>query len=419
MIQAVRKRIRAILLFTALGAGGLAWGGHLYFHNLLYESTDNAFIEGDVTAVAPKVPGHITALHVTDNQLVQEGDLLCEIDPRDYQVRVEEARAGWTGAQAKRRTAEANLQVIRTQAAAELAEASSAVQTARARMDIARDKVHQAQAAETAARAALDNARALVKAAEAEQQRAAADLARFKKLDTRALSRQEYDLASSAATAADAQLEAARQRVAAADAALEEAQAAYQLSRSGVKEAESQTAESLARYEAAQAAPERIAAAEAEVEQWKAETVRRQTSLAEAELNLSYTRITAPRAGRVTRRSIERGAYVVPGQAMLALVPQDLWVVANFKETQLTLMKPGQEVTIRVDTYPDHILKGKVDSLQAGTGARFSLLPPENATGNYVKVVQRVPVKIVFTEPVDPALHLGPGMSVVPHVRVR
>ncbi|MFB3785248.1 MAG: HlyD family secretion protein [bacterium] len=419
MIQTLRERIRLLVLLAVLGAGGLAWGGHLYFHNLLYESTDNAFIEGDVIAVAPKVAGHITALHVTDNQIVPEGGLLCEIDPRDYQMRVEEARAGLSGAQAQWRTAEANLQVVRTQAAADVAEASSAVRTARARMDITRDKVNQAQAAAAAARAALDNARALVKAAEAEQQRAAADLARFQKLDPRALSRQEYDLASSAAVSSDAQLEAARKRVTAEEAALEEARAAYQLSLSSVKEAESQVAESLARYDAALSAPGRIAAAEAEVEQWKAETVRRQTALAEAELNLSYTRITAPRTGRVTRRSIERGAYVVPGQAMLALVPQDLWVVANFKETQLTDMKPGQDVTIRVDTYPDHLLRGKVDSLQAGTGARFSLLPPENAIGNYVKVVQRVPVKIVFTEPLDPALHLGPGMSVVPHVRVR
>ena len=144
-----------------------------------------------------------------------------------------------------------------------------------------------------------------------------------------------------------------------------------------------------------------------------------EAKLRQAELNLSYTKVVAPMAGRVTRRSIEQGAYVSTGQSLLALVPDDLWVVANFKETQLARMRPGQPVSMRVDAYRDREFTGKVQSLQAGTGARFSLLPPENAVGNYVKVVQRVPVKILFDGPLDPQLDFAPGMSVTPEVRVR
>ena len=174
-----------------------------------------------------------------------------------------------------------------------------------------------------------------------------------------------------------------------------------------------------ARFTSSTAAPEQIVAAEAEAAQLKADVDTQKAVLKQAELNLAYTKITAPQSGQVTKRNIDKGSYVVPGQSMLAVVPENLWVVANFKETQLTKMKPGQQVTIKLDTFPDHPLKGKVDSFQAGTGSRFSLMPPENATGNYVKVVQRVPVKIVFSEAVDPNLHLGPGMSVVPYVNVQ
>jgi membrane fusion protein (multidrug efflux system) len=138
-----------------------------------------------------------------------------------------------------------------------------------------------------------------------------------------------------------------------------------------------------------------------------------------AELQLSYTKIYAPVSGRITRRTVEVGDYVEVGQELTAIVPDDLYVTANYKETQLTLMRPGQPVEIRIDAFPKKVFKGRVDSIQRGSGAAFSLLPPENATGNYVKIVQRVPVKIVFDEPPDPAYPLGPGMSVVPEVRIR
>jgi membrane fusion protein (multidrug efflux system) len=155
------------------------------------------------------------------------------------------------------------------------------------------------------------------------------------------------------------------------------------------------------------------------VETVRAEIEQARAAVQQAELELSYTTIVAPEAGRITRKSVEAGAYVQVGQALLAVVSDDLWIVANFKETQLTNMTPGQPVEISVDAYPHALFKGHVDSIQAGTGAHFSLLPPENATGNYVKVVQRVPVKIVFDAPPDPQHALAPGMSVVPEVKIR
>ena len=186
-----------------------------------------------------------------------------------------------------------------------------------------------------------------------------------------------------------------------------------------LKQAESQHAEAQARVGeaeaklvSAQGAPQQIAISRAQSDQARA-------AATQAELNLSYTTIQAPEAGRVTRKSVEPGGYAQVGQALMAIVPDRVWIIANFKETQLTYMRPGQLAEIHIDAYPGHTFKGHVDSVQAGTGSRFSLLPPENATGNYVKVVQRVPVKIVLDEQPSAEYPLGPGMSVVPDVKVR
>jgi membrane fusion protein (multidrug efflux system) len=186
-----------------------------------------------------------------------------------------------------------------------------------------------------------------------------------------------------------------------------------------VAEAEGKLAEYEAKLAEAATAPQRVAVAESQLATATADVQRLKAVLAQAELELSYTTITAPEAGRVTRKTVEAGAFFQVGQAMLALVPTNVWVVANFKETALHRIHPGQKVLMRVDAYPDKVFHGHVDSLQAGTGAAFSLLPPENATGNYVKVVQRVPVKIVFDDSPDPAYLLAPGMSVVPEVLVK
>jgi membrane fusion protein (multidrug efflux system) len=257
----------------------------------------------------------------------------------------------------------------------------TALSRARADRAVARSQLDQARAQVKASEAKAQQAQALVMAAEAEAQRAADDLKRYQSVESRAVSKSQSDLAQAQSRATTASLEAARSQARAA-------QSEVLLSEAGV--------------EAANASIQQAAA-----------------KVQQAELNLSYTKIIAPRSGRVTARTVQLGNYVQPGQMLLTLVPKEVWVVANFKETKLTYLRPGQPVQLRVDAYPERKFRGRVDSLQAGTGARFSLLPPENAVGNYVKVVQRVPVKIVFAEPLPAELDIAPGMSVVPKVRIK
>jgi membrane fusion protein (multidrug efflux system) len=251
-----------------------------------FESTDDAAIEGRVIQIAPQVAGQVAHLLVTDNQMVKEGDLILEIDPRDYE-------------------------------------------------------------------AALAQAKANLDAAEAQSQYAKADSRRYASMGNMGVSQSEIDLAAQKARSAEAQVVVAK------------------------------------------------------------------SAIVKAQLDVDHTKITAPCSGRVTKRSVERGDYVQKGQDLMAIVPPDYWVTADFKETQLEHMKPGQSVEIKIDAFPGRSFKGHVDSIQSGAGARFSLFPPENATGNFIKVVQRVPVKITFDSPITDTLPVGPGMSVEPVVRVR
>ena len=259
----------------------------------------------------------------------------------------------------------------------------AALLQARANLTAARSRVLQANAQLAADQAKVEQEKAMIAAVDAEATRSIADQKRFEAVGTGGVSQSQIDLASAQATAAEAQAAVARNREKAAEAQLG-------LSQAGVE------------------------TAAAVVQQGQA-------AVRQAELNVSYTKVYAPQDGRVTRRTAEQGAYISAGMPLMAIVPQAVWVIANFKETQLTYMHPGNPVDIKVDAYPQHVFKGHVDSIQAGTGARFSLFPPENATGNFIKVVQRVPVKILFDE-ADLAgadLPLGPGMSVEPEVRVK
>ncbi len=318
-------------------------GGVLYWlHARPYESTDDAFIDGFMSQIAPQVAGRVTSLAVRDNEMVKAGQLLVEIDPRDQQVKLDQARAQRANAVAQ---------------------------------------ADQARAQVLVQQANVDQASANVRVAEADLQQATQDLARYRGIDPKAITRQQLDQASAAAKSANARLDAARQTVTGAQA---------------------QVAASQAQVEAAEAA---VRAADADIRI--------------AELQLSYTRVVAPVDGRVTKRTVDVGNYVNPGQVLLAIVPRDVWVTANFKETQLTLIREGQPVQVSVDAFPDRKLPGRVDSVQSGTGAVFRSLPAENATGNYVKVVQRVPVKITFVGDEWRDLRLAPGMSVVPRVTVR
>lgn len=359
---------------------------------LTHESTDDAFVQAHVVGISPKVANYVSRVHVDDNWHVNKGDLLVELDPRDFEARLAQARANLAAAVAQHRGAAINTRVVETTSGAGVSQAEASLQTARRQVEGARSQ----EAA----------ARAKVVAAEAEATRAAADVERYERLlQYGGVSRQERDNATAANRSAKANLDAARKA--------EEAAA------DTLRQMESQVAEAQARLASARAAPEQVAYSRTQTEQVAAQIAQMEAALRQAELDLSYAKIYAPESGRITRKNVEPGAYVQVGQTLFSIVPDQVWVVANFKETQLRYMRPGQPATIKVDAYPDKRFKGHVDSIQAGSGAAFSLLPPENATGNYVKVVQRIPVKIVIDEAPDPNHVLGPGMSVVPEVKVR
>lgn len=350
------RRPGIIVAAAAVAIAGIVYGALGMFHSFTHESTDDAFIDARIIAIAPKIAGRVTAVHVNDNQQVKKGDPLVDIDPAD--------------------------------AAAVLAQKQAAVEVARAKQRSAETAAEQADAHLNTLHAGYEAAGASAAAAGADTKKQQRDLERNQQLITRgAISSQEFEHSTIDTQASQATFESKKKQM--------DAAAAY------LKEAEKQ----------AQSAHVQVDAAKAEVAE--AEATARQ-----AELQASYATMTAPEDGRVTTKAIEAGAYVQVGQNLLALVPPDVWVTANFKETQLRDVRPGQPVSIDVDAYPDHVLRGHVDSIQAGSGARFSLLPPENATGNYVKVVQRVPVKIVLDEQPDVQRVLGPGMSAVPDVKV-
>lgn len=347
----------------------LFFGIRYYLHARAHESTDNAFIEGDAVRVSSRTAGTVLRVYVRDNQLVQAGTLLLELDPRDYQARLQQAQASVVSAQAQRT-------------------ASARAATSR------RSVIAQQQAQLSAAGASLEQAQAEAQAAQAQADRDARDEQRYAELyQTDAVSRQRYDQALTAARTTAAQAAAARKRIQTVRAQAEQARAA-------VAQAENDY----------QQATEQIGVAEAQI--GEAQAVADQ-----ARLQLSYAKIHAAETGRVTRKAVDEGQTVAVGQQLMALTYGQLWVTANFKETQLEKMRVGQPVELEVDAYSGEKFYGTVESFQRGTGARFSLLPAENATGNYVKVVQRIPVKIVFNN--QPNLHLlAPGMSVVPEVDI-
>jgi membrane fusion protein (multidrug efflux system) len=354
-----------------------------------YESTDDAQIDGHINSVSARVSGHVVKLNVEDNQYVEKGAVLVEIDPTDYEVAVARARADYADAQAQAVAAGINVPVTNVSTSSQVAAAQAGVANAKAGI--------------AAARQQLAAAHAQVVEADANNVKAQNDLARYKQLiDKQEISQQQYDQAVAAAKASAASLEAAR---AAADAASAQ-----------VEQAEGKLLQAGADLRTAQTAPQTVRATRSRALSAQAVADRKKAELQQAELNLQYTKIVAPVSGVVSNRTVEVGQNVQPGQEMMKIIPlEDLWVTANFKETQLRRMKAGLHADIAVDangkTYHGH-----VDSIAGASGARFSLLPPENATGNYVKVVQRIPVKIVF-EPGETKGHeLRPGMSVVPKV---
>lgn len=370
-----------------LVAGLLLWR---YFGS--YESTDDAQIDGHINSVSARVAGHVLKLNVQDNQFVQAGAVLIEIDPADYQIAVNRAQADYEDALATAAAAGVNVPITSVNTGSQLSSAEATVEDARAGVSAAEQQ--------------LAAAKAQTAQAEANNAKAQSDLLRYKQLvEKQEISQQQYDQAVAAARAGAASVEAA--------------QAAAEAAGQAVVQARSKLAQAGADLRSAQTAPQQLSATRSKALSARAAAERKRADLDQAQLNLKYTQVIAPVSGIVSNRTVEVGQNVQPGQELLKLIPlDDLWVTANFKETQLRQMHPGQPVEIKVDSNGKKY-KGHVDSIAGASGARFSLLPPENATGNYVKVVQRIPVKIVF-EPGETKEHvLRPGMSVEPKVWTR
>lgn len=428
------RRGLLLLVGAAIVAALLLFGIPFYLYEISHVSTDDAFIDGHITLVSPRVSGHVAKVYVTDNQWVKKGDLLLDLDPRDFKERLNAARAALEAAEAAAHSKdiEVNLTSITAtagvhgaQANVEAAEAT--VESAKAQVAASISRLAQARAQLAFSQAALDQAKAEVSSVKAVNSRDVMDLKRYREMaKTNTVSQQQYDHAAAAERMSAANLEAAKRKVQTQQAMVQQAAASVKTASENVNQARAEVAvrqaqldQTRARLTSAKSAPEQVAQSQSRAEEAEAEIHKARAEVQQADLNLSYTRIHAPADGFVTKKAVEPGMYVQVGQSVMAIVSPKVWVTANFKETQLTDIHPGQPVKIEVDTYPDVTFKGRVDSIQEGTGARFSLLPPENATGNFVKVVQRVPVKIVF-DPISQIekYRLVPGMSVVPEVDI-
>jgi membrane fusion protein, multidrug efflux system len=378
----------------ALGIAVVVILGVIYWRSTAWESTDNAQIDGFVFPVSSRVSGHVMRVMVDDNQYVEAGTVLVQLDPKDYEVAV-------AVAQGKLANDEASAAALLTGVPITSTDTASQMSTAQADVDGAR-------AGFIAAERQFDAAQASLREAEANDLHAQDDVARYKPLAAKdEIPQQQYTTAVSSQQASAAAVEAARASAAAAEEAVTQARA--------------KIAQAQAALQSARTAPQQVSVQRSRARAAQAETERSMAELQQAKLNLQYTTIVAPVAGLVGRRSVQPGQNVAAGQQLLTVVPLDssnIWVTANFKETQLKDMRPGQPAKVSVDAY-GRTYDGRVLNIAGASGARYSLLPPENATGNYVKVVQRIPVRIVFDRGQDPDHLLRLGMSVEPNVRVR
>ncbi|MFB3922698.1 MAG: HlyD family secretion protein [Terriglobia bacterium] len=370
-----------------------------FYHNRI--TTDDAQVDGHITPVASKIYGNVAEVLVNDNQQVKAGQVLVRIDPRDYQAKFDQAKAALALAESQARAADVGVPWTQETTASGTSGAEAQLAAAQAEFEEKQAAYQQASTAE------LAYARANVDARQANFDRAQADLARMKPLLAKAeISQQQYDAFLAAARVAESELAAAKERLAAAQKSADVARSAMLAKQAKVEQAR-------AAVEQARANHRQVSIRQADALSAVAAVAQAKANLEAAELQLSYTKIVAPIDGVVTKKSVETGQVVQPGQGLLVLIPlHDVWVTANFKETQLEDVRPGQKAEVKVDMY-GKTFSGHVDSIAGATGTRLSLLPPENATGNFVKVVQRIPVKIVL-DPIPPEKAiLRPGMNVV------
>ncbi len=396
------KKIIGLIVFVVVVIGGY----FIWQEMQKTENTDDAEIDGNVVAISARVAGHVSDVLVEDGQTVKKGDVLVKLDPKDFEIAIERAKADLNNELA-------NLQTSRNDVPLTTATTNSTLNGAKSTRQDAAEAINYAEQQRNVAQARLSLAQANVKVSEANATKAAQDVERYKSLVAKdEISKQQYDQAVAASEAAKATVDAQK-------AAVVEAQHSVGAASVGVEQARAKLGHAEAEVQNAMTGPQQVTITQSEVAVAQAKVAQRQADLDQALLNLQYTTVVAPIDGIVGKKNINPGQNVAVGQQMMAIVPlDDLWVTANFKETQLKEMRVGQKVKLSVDAY-GRDYNGTVESIAGASGAKFSLLPPENATGNYVKVVQRIPVRIAF-DPGQNADHLlRPGMSVVPNVRVR
>jgi membrane fusion protein, multidrug efflux system len=391
-------RVQRLLMVGGLVILTAAVALFLYYRNR--ESTDDAQVDGHITPIAAKISGRVAEVLVTDNEQVKAGQVLARIDPRDYQAAVDQAQAALDVAESDAQSAGADVPRTRMDVAGGNSSADAQLLAAQADLERAETMYDQARTAD------LAYAQANIDKSHANAEFAKADLARYKPLlDKGEISKQQFDAAQANADATNSSLRADQEK-------LTQAHRNVEATRSQVEAAKARVAQARAGIVSAQAGTHQVTMRAADARSKTAKVEQAQAALEAAKLNLSYTEIVAPVDGVATHKQVENGQVVQMGQGLLVVVPlQDVWVTANFKETQLRKMKPGQKAEVQVDTY-GRTFTGHVDSIAGATGSVLSLLPPENATGNYVKVVQRIPVKIVL-DPIPPEKAvLRPGMNV-------
>jgi membrane fusion protein (multidrug efflux system) len=397
-------RVRVIILVVVAAIAG---SGIYLWATSGYESTDDAQVDAHVTPIAARVGGTVLKVSVVDNQQVPEGAELVVIDPRDYEIALARAQAELADARAEQAAAQASGQIMDTTA-------SSNMSTAQGSVSQAESTITEAEHGIAVARARLQTAQARQREQEANSTKATRDVERLRGLLAKdEIAQQQFDAAVASADAAKAAVESAKAQVLEAEAAIKASESRLTQSRAGREQAG-------AELRTAQTFPQQIAASKAKAQAAAARVALSEAQVKQAELNLQRATLKAPVTGIVSRKSVEPGQVIQPGQPLMTVIPLDrVWITANFKETQLRDMRVGQTVTVDVDAYGGHEFTGKVESIAAATGSRFSLLPPDNASGNFVKVVQRVPVKIVLDNGQDPDRLLRPGMSVSPTVHTR
>jgi membrane fusion protein (multidrug efflux system) len=377
-----------------------------YNYSTTFVWTDNASIECHTVRISSKVAGTVKNVYINDNQKVKKGTLLAEIEDSDYQVKYNQAVAKLEAAKEKLKSANINVNLTSITSKSTNDQVKSSIGEAKANVVMTEKQIAKAKANLAEANEDINSAKAEFKLAEI-------NYTRYEKLYRKGVvSKQDFDKASTTYQTQQAKLNSTNNKALSASSIV---QFAYANNDAATKSLE----QTLNKFKGSDTVSEQVAISDSQRKIAKADIKQLESAVAQTKLDLGYTKIYAPQSGTITSKSMECGSYIQIGQPLFTIIPEDRWIIANFKETQITGIKIGQHVNIKADAYPNKTFKGKIDSIQLSTGAKTSLFPPENAVGSYVKVVQRVPVKIIFDEKISPQYIIVPGMSVTPQVKIK